>query len=120
MPGAVNINRPWTKCGRAALRSANWISYTGAISTRCWKISDSREWGRRLGGDSIFLGVGRPRGRRECLVWDAIPGPEIARYYKPKPVVYLASAAALDCEPGQVMMVAAHSSDLAAAAAVGV
>ena len=57
--------------------------------------------------------------RRNGLVWDAILGAEIARDYKPKPVVYLASAAAFDCEPGEVMMVAAHSSDLAAAAAVG-
>ena len=36
-----------------------------------------------------------------------------------QPVVYLASAAAFDCEPGATMMVAAHSSDLAAAAATG-
>jgi 2-haloacid dehalogenase len=57
--------------------------------------------------------------RRNGLVWDAILGAEIARDYKPKPVVYLSSAAALDCEPAEVMMVAAHSSDLAAAAAVG-
>jgi 2-haloacid dehalogenase len=57
--------------------------------------------------------------RRNGFIWDAILGAEIARDYKPKPVVYLASAAALDCDPEQVMMVAAHSSDLAAAAAVG-
>jgi 2-haloacid dehalogenase len=57
--------------------------------------------------------------RRNGFVWDAILGAEIARDYKPKPVVYLASAAALDCEPAEVMMVAAHSADLAAAAAVG-
>ncbi|MCX8113781.1 MAG: HAD hydrolase-like protein, partial [Burkholderiaceae bacterium] len=35
------------------------------------------------------------------------------------PVVYLASAAAFDCAPEQAMMVAAHSSDLAAASAAG-
>jgi 2-haloacid dehalogenase len=57
--------------------------------------------------------------RRNGLVWDAILGAEIARDYKPKPAVYLASAAAFDCAPAEVMMVAAHSSDLAAAAAVG-
>jgi 2-haloacid dehalogenase len=57
--------------------------------------------------------------RRNGLVWDAILGSEIARDYKPKPVVYLLSAGALDCEPAEVMMVAAHSPDLAAAAAVG-
>ena len=57
--------------------------------------------------------------RRNGLAWDAILGAEIARDYKPKPVVYLSSAAAFDCEPHQAMMVAAHSSDLAAAAAAG-
>jgi 2-haloacid dehalogenase len=57
--------------------------------------------------------------RRNGLVWDAILGAEFARDYKPKPVVYLASADAFDCAPAQAMMVAAHSSDLAAAAAAG-
>lgn len=57
--------------------------------------------------------------RRNGFVWDAILGAEFARDYKPKPAVYLASAAAFDCAPAQAMMVAAHSSDLAAAAAVG-
>jgi 2-haloacid dehalogenase len=57
--------------------------------------------------------------RRNDFVWDAILGAEIARDYKPKPGVYLAAAAAFDCAPGQTMMVAAHSSDLAAAAAAG-
>lgn len=51
--------------------------------------------------------------------WDAILGAEIARDYKPKPGVYLAAAAAFDLPPGQVLMVAAHSYDLQAAAAAG-
>jgi 2-haloacid dehalogenase len=57
--------------------------------------------------------------RRNELVWDAILGAELARDYKPKPEVYLAAAAAFDCSPADTMMVAAHSSDLAAAAATG-
>jgi 2-haloacid dehalogenase len=57
--------------------------------------------------------------RRNGFVWDAIVGAEFARDYKPKPVVYLSASAAFDCKPEQTMMVAAHSSDLAAAAAVG-
>lgn len=51
--------------------------------------------------------------------WDAILGAEIAQDYKPKPGVYLAAAAALDLAPAQVLMVAAHGSDLLAAAAAG-
>ena len=51
--------------------------------------------------------------------WDAITGAEIARDYKPQPVVYQASAAALGCLPHETMMVAAHSDDLKAAARAG-
>jgi len=57
--------------------------------------------------------------RRNRFPWDAILGAEMARDYKPKPVVYLASAAAFDCAPEEAMMVAAHSYDLASAAACG-
>jgi 2-haloacid dehalogenase len=57
--------------------------------------------------------------RRNGLPWDAILGSEIAGDYKPKPRVYLAACAAFDLDPGACMMVAAHSRDLAAAAACG-
>jgi len=57
--------------------------------------------------------------RRNKFPWDAILGAEVAGDYKPKPVVYLAACAALDLKPEQCMMVAAHSSDLAAAANCG-
>jgi len=57
--------------------------------------------------------------RRNGFPWDAILGAEIARDYKPKPIVYLAAAEAFACAPGETMMVAAHSPDLAAAAAAG-
>jgi 2-haloacid dehalogenase len=57
--------------------------------------------------------------RRNGFAWDAILGAEFARDYKPKPIVYLAAVAALDCAPDEVMMVAAHPSDLAAAARSG-
>ncbi len=67
------------------------------------------------GNISLMANLARHNG----IVWDAILGAEIARDYKPKPAVYLASAAAFDCAPGEMMMVAAHSSDLAAAASAG-
>src|SRR3974390_1195961 len=57
--------------------------------------------------------------RRNDFPWDAILGAEIAGDYKPKPQVYLAAAAAFDLAPHDCMMVAAHSNDLAAAAALG-
>ena len=57
--------------------------------------------------------------RRNGFPWDAILGAEIAGDYKPKPRVYLAAAEAFALQPGECMMVAAHSFDLAAAAACG-
>ena len=57
--------------------------------------------------------------RRNGFLWDAILGAEIAGDYKPKPRVYLAAAEAFALAPAECMMVAAHSSDLAAAAACG-
>jgi 2-haloacid dehalogenase len=44
---------------------------------------------------------------------------EDVRHYKPDPEVYLGATSALGLEPHQVMMVAAHKSDLRAAQAVG-
>jgi 2-haloacid dehalogenase len=57
--------------------------------------------------------------RRNDFSCDAILGAEVAGDYKPKPRVYLAACEAFDLKPAQCMMVAAHSSDLAAAAACG-
>jgi 2-haloacid dehalogenase len=57
--------------------------------------------------------------RRNNFAWDAILGAEVAGDYKPKPRVYLAACAAFDLTPEQCMMVAAHSSDLSAAASCG-
>jgi len=58
-------------------------------------------------------------GRRNDFRWHAILGSEIARDFKPKPRVYLDSVEALNLKPANCMMVAAHSGDLAAAAAQG-
>jgi 2-haloacid dehalogenase len=53
------------------------------------------------------------------LPWDVVLGAETARAYKPLPQAYLAGAALLNLEPAQVMLVAAHNGDLAAASAAG-
>ena len=57
--------------------------------------------------------------RRNDIRWDAILGAEIAGDFKPKPRVYLSAAEALNIKPGECMMTAAHSNDLAAAASNG-
>jgi 2-haloacid dehalogenase len=53
------------------------------------------------------------------LPWDCILSAEIVRYYKPDPETYLGAAELLGLQPSEVMMVAAHKSDLKAAQAVG-
>jgi 2-haloacid dehalogenase len=67
------------------------------------------------GNISLMVGL----ARRNDFPWDAILGAEVAGDYKPKPRVYLAACEAFDLAPDECMMVAAHSSDLAAAAACG-
>ena len=67
------------------------------------------------GNISIMVDI----ARRNAMPWDAILGAEIAGDFKPKPRVYLASAEALNIKPDECMMTAAHSADLAAAAAAG-
>jgi len=54
--------------------------------------------------------------RRNGIPWDAILGAETAGDYKPKPRVYLSACEAFDLPPDACMMVAAHTSDLLAAA----
>src|SRR5690606_39675719 len=53
------------------------------------------------------------------LPWDVVLGAETARAYKPLPEAYRRTADMLGLGPGQVMLVAAHNDDLAAAAAQG-
>ncbi len=57
--------------------------------------------------------------KRAGLPWDVVLGAEIAHAYKPQPEAYLSGVRALGLEPPQVMMVAAHNGDLAAAADLG-
>jgi 2-haloacid dehalogenase len=57
--------------------------------------------------------------RRNGFPWDAILGAETAGDYKPKPRVYLSACEAFDLPPDDCMMVAAHTSDLLAAAKCG-
>ena len=67
------------------------------------------------GNVSLMVDLARHNG----FVWDAILGAEWARDYKPNLAVYQAGCAALDLLPEACLMVAAHSSDLAAARLAG-
>lgn len=67
------------------------------------------------GNISLMAGL----ARTNSFHWDAILGAELCGDYKPKPAVYLSACAALDLAPQDCVMVAAHTYDLAAAAALG-
>jgi 2-haloacid dehalogenase len=57
--------------------------------------------------------------KRAGLPWDCVISAELFRHYKPDPEAYLGCADLLDVEPGELMLVAAHPSDLRAARATG-
>lgn len=57
--------------------------------------------------------------RHGGLGWDCILGADVARIYKPHAQAYRRSVAALRLKPSEVVMVAAHGDDLAAARAEG-
>ena len=57
--------------------------------------------------------------KRAGLPWDCVLSAELIRKYKPDPAVYLGAARLLGLEPGQLLMVAAHPSDLRGAARAG-
>lgn len=53
------------------------------------------------------------------LPWDVVMSAELFQHYKPDPETYLGAARLLGLPPAQVMMVAAHNSDLKAARHLG-
>jgi len=57
--------------------------------------------------------------KRAGLGWDCLFSAEHFRHYKPDPEVYLGAVEMLGLRPEQVLMVAAHPSDLSAARACG-
>ncbi|NUS36307.1 MAG: haloacid dehalogenase type II [Pseudarthrobacter sp.] len=63
------------------------------------------------GNTSLLVDMARNAG----LPWDVVIGSDMTRTYKPLPEAYLRTAAFLDLDPGEVMLAAAHNSDLRAA-----
>ena len=57
--------------------------------------------------------------RHGGLPWDCVLSAELFRAYKPSPAVYRGAADLLGIAPGELLMVAAHPSDLAAAQRAG-
>jgi 2-haloacid dehalogenase len=67
------------------------------------------------GNVALLVNMARHAG----LPWDTVLSAELFQHYKPDPQVYLGAARLLGLQQAQVMMVAAHPSDLRAAAACG-
>ena len=65
------------------------------------------------------LGLLTNMAKRAGLPWDCILSAEVFRAYKPHPSTYLGVAKVFDVAPGEVMLVAAHQDDLAAARQCG-
>ena len=67
------------------------------------------------GNVSLLVNMAKVAG----LPWDCVLSAELFGHYKPDAEVYLGAARLLGLAPAQLMMVAAHPSDLAAAQAAG-
>lgn len=67
------------------------------------------------GNVSLLVEMARSAG----LPWDTVLSAELFHHYKPDRETYLGSADLLGCKPEELMLVAAHPSDLAAARACG-
>ena len=65
------------------------------------------------------IGLLTNMAKRAGLPWDCILSAEVFRAYKPDPRTYLGVAHTFDVAPADVMLVAAHQDDLAAARACG-
>jgi len=67
------------------------------------------------GNVSLLVDMARHAG----LPWDCVISAELFGHYKPDPETYLGTARLLDVAPAELMLVAAHPSDLRAAKAQG-
>lgn len=65
------------------------------------------------------IGLLTNMAKRAGLPWDCVLSAEVFRAYKPDPATYLGVARVFDVAPSDVMLVAAHQDDLAAARTCG-
>jgi 2-haloacid dehalogenase len=65
------------------------------------------------------IGLLTDMAKRAGLPWDCVLSAEVFKAYKPDPATYLGVAKVFNIAPEEVMLVAAHQDDLAAARACG-
>ena len=133
-------SRPWTKLDDLHYENLNEVLDELEIDTldeagkrhlnRAWHRltpwNDSIEGLQRIKSEYVIATLSNGNvalivnmAKHAGLPWDMVLGAEVVGYYKPRPESYLKSASMLDLEPGQCMLVAAHNSDLIAAAKCG-
>ena len=101
----ADLNRAWH-------RLAPWPDSVPGL----WRMKSRWPIGTLSNGNlSLLVDMARHAG----LPWDAVLSAELFGHYKPDPEVYLGAARLLDVAPAELMLVAAHPSDLRAAAACG-
>jgi len=101
----VHLNRVWH-------RLMPWPDAVGGLNRLRGRFAVST---LSNGNVSLLVDMARNAG----LPWDCVLSGELIRKYKPDPEVYLMAARLLGCAPQQLMLVAAHPSDLRAAGACG-
>jgi 2-haloacid dehalogenase len=102
---AAHFNRVWH-------RLIPWPDSVGGL----WRMK-ARRAVTSLSNGHVALLVNL--ARHAALPWDTVLSAELFGHYKPDPEVYLGAAKMLGLAPHEVMMVAAHPSDLRGAAACG-
>ena len=109
--------------GRPALKADAMLARFQAAGGKVkWtSMTDQRvagEFSHPQGG-SVEIDWTIDMAKRAGLPWDCILSAEVFRHYKPDPEAYLKAAELFSLEPGQVMLVATHPSDLRSAAEAG-
>jgi len=84
--------------------------------TGLWRLKQRYIIGTLSNGNMALL---VDLAKHAALPWDVVFSAELAKSYKPHPSVYRLPVTLLAAEPSEVMLVAAHGSDLAAAASCG-
>jgi 2-haloacid dehalogenase len=101
----VHINRVWH-------RLAPWPDSVAGLA----RIKRTRVIAALSNGNVALL---LDMARAAKLPWDTVFGADLFGHYKPDEQTYLGACRLLRLQPAEVMMAAAHESDLAAAGALG-
>jgi 2-haloacid dehalogenase len=103
--GLADLNRVWH-------RLAPWPDAVGGLNRLKTRYPVST---LSNGNVSLLVAMARNAG----LPWDCVLSGQMVQRYKPDPEVYLMAARLLGVAPGELMLVAAHPSDLRGAQACG-